>query len=102
MTDALRLAQVRVLQSMIVVFFWTGSPIVQTNLQTLAYLCLKYGNPPMAPIIYASYGMRICRPDNDIGVRFTKMAAALADKWNATAQKPTTLFLYATLLHWKE
>jgi len=67
-------------------------------------LCLKYGNSPLSPHIYGSYGMLLCGglDDIDSGYQFGQLSLKLLEELNAKDLKAKIYFFFNNFIkHWK-
>jgi predicted ATPase/signal transduction histidine kinase len=102
MTDAHKLAAMRLLTVAACAFF--GFPRLYPLLMfKMVTLSVKYGNAPVSPFAYASYGAMSCGLFGDIGLgrELGDFAMTLMEKLNVTAHKAKTLVVVNCLIkHW--
>ena len=72
---------------------------------TMVYLCLNYGNSPLAAYAYAFYGMLLCAELRDIeqGYQFGQLALQVSEQFKARTIKGKIHYLFNVgIRHWKE
>ena len=105
MADPYKLAALRILLSVSTAALITSPPLYPLVMLTSVNLCLKYGNPPLAPAVYVFYGQLLCRAMKDInsGYRFGQLSLRLLEKFNVRESKSLVVhFTNAFIQHWKE
>ncbi len=105
MSDPEKLIEIRIMRKIAATVYFSNPMLAPLVLFRQLSLSLRYGNHPMAPAVYAAYGLILCGLQNeiDLGYQFGTMAekliAHLADKQH----QARTIYLYnAHIRHWKE
>ncbi|MEH2360511.1 hybrid sensor histidine kinase/response regulator [Nostoc sp.] len=105
MTDAYKLAALRVLINLIPPVYIAAPELYPQVVFKMTNLCLKYGNSPLSAYTYVLYGMFLCGAfeDMDSGYQFGQLGLKLLNQFNA---KEMTAKIYETfnyfIRHWKE
>ncbi|MEH2408350.1 hybrid sensor histidine kinase/response regulator [Nostoc sp.] len=105
MTDAYKLAALRVLINLIPPVYITAPELYPQVVFKMTNLCLKDGNSPLSAYAYVLYGMFLCGAfeDMDSGYKFGQLGLKLLNQFNA---KEMTAKIYETfnyfIRHWKE
>jgi PAS domain S-box-containing protein len=105
MTDPYKNAAVRILLSVSSAALITNPLLYPLVMLTSVNLCIKYGNPPLAPAVYVFYGQLLCETMKDInsGYRLGELSLKLLDKFNSRESKSLVVhFNNAFIRHWKE
>ncbi|MBE9201789.1 MULTISPECIES: ATP-binding sensor histidine kinase [unclassified Nodularia (in: cyanobacteria)] len=84
MIDPEKLAAMEILTSLAPVSFKTYPSLYPLVIFTKINLCLQYGNNPLSPFAYVSYGLLLCGvvQDIDSGYKFGKLAEKMLVKLN--------------------
>ncbi|MEA5536950.1 AAA family ATPase [Crocosphaera sp. XPORK-15E] len=104
MTAPKKLAVIIIIIQILSTLNTTNFLLFLESILILIQLCLKYGNPPQASVIYSYYGMILCGVMEEIeyGYHFGKLAIQLLEKYNNLQSKPKVFFLYyAYIWCWK-
>lgn len=105
MTDAYKLAALRVLINLIPPVYIAAPELYPEVVFKMTNLCLKDGNSPLSAYTYVLYGMFLCGAfeDMDSGYQFGQLGLKLLNQFNA---KEMTAKIYETfnyfIRHWKE
>ncbi|AFZ24406.1 putative ATPase [Cylindrospermum stagnale PCC 7417] len=105
MTDAYKLAALRVLINLIPPVYIAAPELYPQVVFKMTNLCLKYGNSSLSAYTYVLYGMFLCGAfeDMDSGYQFGQLGLKLLNQFNA---KEMTARIYETfnyfIRHWKE
>ncbi|MDZ7958594.1 MAG: AAA family ATPase [Aulosira sp. DedQUE10] len=105
MTDAYKLAALRVLINLIPPVYIAAPQLYPQVVFKMTNLCLKDGNSPLSAYAYVLYGMFLCGAfeDMDSGYQFGQLGLKLLNQFNA---KEMTAKIYETfnyfIRHWKE
>ncbi|MEH2315884.1 hybrid sensor histidine kinase/response regulator [Nostoc sp.] len=105
MTDAYKLAALRVLINLIPPVYIAAPELYPQVVFKMTNLCLKDGNSPLSAYAYVLYGMFLCGAfeDMDSGYKFGQLGLKLLNQFNA---KEMTAKIYETfnyfIRHWKE
>ncbi|MEG4279623.1 serine/threonine-protein kinase PknK, partial [Microcoleus sp. MON1_C1] len=105
MTDAYKLAAMRVLSSIFSPAYLAAPTLVPLTVCKQINLSVQYGNASVSPFAYGNYGLLLCAivGDIDSGYQFGQLALTLVSKLNAQEIKAKTVFIVNTLIrHWKE
>ncbi|WP_333264388.1 hypothetical protein [Microcoleus sp. S13_C5] len=105
MTDAYKLAAMRVLSSIFSPAYLAAPELVPLTVCKQINLSVEYGNASVSPFAYGNYGLLLCAivGDIDSGYQFGQLALTLLSKLNAQEIKAKTIFIVNTLIrHWKE
>jgi diguanylate cyclase (GGDEF)-like protein len=105
MSDPDRLAALQILTSTTVAAFNAIRPLYALISFERVYFSIQYGNTPMSPAAYASYGLYLCGDPDQIeqGYQFGHMALRLQEKLNALPYKArTAITAYSFVMHWKD
>ncbi len=105
MTDTVKLAINNIMKNM-------GIPASYADPQFLAFMILfwirmlvRYGNTAQAPMIYATYGLFLCKVTGDIdsGYRFGKLSLKLLERPDEGKLKAKVFYIANVfIIHWKE
>ena len=90
MTEAEKIAIVRVANSIIPAAYLSGSPLFPLVVSLSVKLSIQYGNTPASAYAYASYGIIVCNAFQDVntGVKFARLALQVISKLDVKAAKP--------------
>ncbi|RCJ37022.1 serine/threonine protein kinase [Nostoc minutum NIES-26] len=105
MTDANKLAAMRILMTAMPPAYITEPAILPLIAFTMVNLCVQYGNSSFAAYAYSFYGLILCGPLQDIesGYRFGKLSLKLLEQFDARELKAKVYGLFNIFVrHWKE
>jgi predicted ATPase/serine phosphatase RsbU (regulator of sigma subunit)/tRNA A-37 threonylcarbamoyl transferase component Bud32 len=103
MTDAKKLASIRILNLIILQAYLIKPHLVPILVAEGVKLSIKYGNANVSPVIYAFYGSICCgKLDIETGYKFGSFALNLLEKTSTFEIKAKTLLLNNIFIkHWK-
>ncbi|MBO1348724.1 MAG: serine/threonine-protein kinase PknK [Hormoscilla sp. GUM202] len=104
-TDADKIAAMRILYNMSNAAFVADPTLYSKIIFTCVNICRKYGNGPLAELVYIDYANIISAFMGylDAGYRFGKLALRLLDKFDAKEHKSIVLDIFnGHIIHWKE
>jgi histidine kinase len=105
MTDAYKLAAMRILVSVTSAAYNAIPALLPLIVFQQVKVSIQYGNSPLSAYSYAFYGSILCAlvGDIDAGYRFGKVSLALLEKLDAKEiQVSTSLLVNGIVKHWKE
>jgi len=105
MTDAYKLAAMRILIAIIPAAFMTNPMLFPLIIFTMVNLSIQYGNSPLSAYGYVSYGMLLCGvlSDIDSGYQFGKLAIKLVEQFATKEIKAKIDFMFNCFIkQWKE
>jgi predicted ATPase/signal transduction histidine kinase len=97
MTDAHKLAAMRILASMIAPAATTMPPLLPLTVLSQVKLSIQYGNAPFSPFAYAMYGQILqgIVLDIEASYQFGNLALGLVEQLNANEVRAKSLFIVA-------
>ncbi|MDA3789057.1 MAG: AAA family ATPase [Desulfobacula sp.] len=86
------IAAVRLYSETVTASFATAPMLIPLLIFRTFLLTIKYGNPPMAPFVYAIYSLMLCSEMGDIslGLKFAQLATRLLEKEEFKSQTVRT------------
>lgn len=101
MTDPHKLAAMRILSQIISAAYLADPRLFPIIAFKEISLSLKYGNAPVSPYSFVSYGSFLCGVIGDIdsGYKYGKLALSLLDRTGNKENKASSLFLYNACIH---
>ena len=105
MTDANKIAAIRILTKMTPAAFVVAPNIFPPIVFKMMTLSLKYGNAPLSSFGYANYGTMLCGVlgDMDSGYRYGQMAQALLERFHTNLHDAQILLIFNGFIrHWSE
>ncbi len=101
MTDPHKLAAMRILSHIISAAYLADPRLFPIIAFKEISLSLKYGNTPVSPYSFVSYGSFLCGVIGDIdsGYKYGKLALSLLDRMASKENKASSLFLYNACIH---
>ncbi|HEY9298755.1 MAG TPA: AAA family ATPase [Phormidium sp.] len=105
MTNPYKLAAMRILIAIIPAAFMTNPMLFPLIIFTMVNLSIQYGNSPLSPYGYVSYGMLLCGvlSDIDLGYQFGKLAINLVEQFATKEIKAKIDFMFNCFIkQWKE
>ncbi len=105
MSDPDKLAAMRILGSAIPATFIAAPYLFPLIVLKQINLSVRYGNAPMSPFAYSTYGLLLCGMVDDIesGYRFGQLALNLLTELNTSELKAKILFIVNDFItHWKK
>ncbi len=105
MTDAYKLAAMRILNRIINPAFIAAPELFPPIIFTMIHLSVQYGNSSLAAVGYVFYGSILCGfvGDFETGYRFGQLAMRVLDKFDGREVKPIVCASFNVVIrHWKE
>ena len=105
MTEPEKLAAMRILSSMTIAAQIAAPDLVPQLASKQVNLSIQYGNAPVSPFAYATFGMILCGMVGNIesGYQFGQLALRLLSQMNTHLLKARTLAIVNIfIIHWKD
>jgi len=105
MTDPLKLAAMRIMNSVNTAAYIAGPELYSLLVLKQLNLSLQYGNARESAFVYGSYAIILCGVVGDIdsGYQFGQLALRLMERFNAKEYTAKLCFIYNIIIrHWKE
>ncbi|CAM2010301.1 AAA family ATPase [Acanthopleuribacter pedis] len=102
--DELALVSIRILNNLIGVTWKIKNHLFPLVVSRLVEQCLRHGNAPSSPFIFANYGVVNClMGDLKSGVALGELAVRMLPRYPSPELKAkTTMMTYFCLMHWKQ
>lgn len=105
MNDPEKLAQIRLLSSIIAPTYNTNPFLMVVSVLKMVQLSIRYGNTPTSSVAYGMYGLLLCGMFGKIdeGYQFGQLSLQVQDKLGAEAVKARTIHIFNAFIRaWKE
>lgn len=105
MTDAYKLAAMRILMSTLAPAYQTSAALLQLISCTMIHLSIQYGNSPQSIPGYGYYGVILCGVYGDLeaGYQFGKLTVRVWEKFNVPELKVKAINLFNGFVrYWKD